>query len=117
MFSAPARSTRFNLPILSTLTTEVDRIELKYVDKTNLLLQGPLFNVDSYCEDGVRPAALGVHLRLRGLSLLAPLLEDLVDLGLVVDLHFLQPLRQYQNSATVERKKNDEHFIKQIEKE
>ena len=89
MFSAPARSTRFNLPILSTLTTEVDRIELKYVGKTNLLLQGPLFYVDGYCEDGVRPAALGVHLRLRGLPLLTSLFEDAVHLGFAVYLHFL----------------------------
>ena len=82
-----------------------------------LLLHGSLLDVDSHRKDGVGPAALGVHLRLRGLPLLAPLLEDFVDLGLVVDLHFLQPLRQYQDSATVKRKKNDEHFIKQIEKE
>lgn len=49
--------------------------------------------MNSHREDGVGPAALGVHLGLRRLSLLTPFLEDPVDLGLVVDLHFLEALR------------------------
>ena len=60
---------------------------------TYLLLQGPLLDVNSHREDGVGPAALGVHLGLRSLPLLTPLLEDPVDLFLVVDLHFFKALR------------------------
>ena len=92
MFSAPARSTRFSFPILKTWGTKIRR-EKPEDNPSHLLLQGPLLDVDGHREDGVGPAALGVHLRLRGLPLLAPLLEDLVDLSLVVDLHFLESLR------------------------
>ena len=56
---------------------------------TNLLFQGSFLDVDGYGEDRMGPAALSVHLGLRGLPLLAAALQDAVHLRLAVYLHFL----------------------------
>ena len=64
--------------------------------------------MDSDREDCVRSGAVSVHQSLCCLPLVAALLEDLVDLGLGVDLNLLQSLEFNKVSAKIKCRRRDD---------